>query len=292
MSSRPCIIVTEPLTTEAIDWLGARAQVRIIRADEAEFSAALQDASGLIVRTYTQVDQAMLEAAPHLKVVGRAGTGLDNIDTTACEARGIAVVNTPEANRQAVVEYVLSLLFHHFRPIPAPVTMHMDEQAWRELRRDVTMPIQLDECVIGILGLGGIGQRVAQVLTAIGCRVQFNDVERKESAQMHGAESVDVDTLLHTSDVLTVHVDGREENQHFLNQTRLAMLPPHALLINTSRGHVIDEHALARTLHTSPGQRAFLDVHACEPIESTSPLLGCDQLRLLPHAASRTWSAH
>ncbi|MDP7030413.1 MAG: NAD(P)-dependent oxidoreductase [Phycisphaerales bacterium] len=291
MSGVPVIVVTEDLTSASLEWLAARADVRRVGSTEPTFAETMAAAAALIVRTYTTVDAAMLDLAPNLRVVGRAGTGLDNIDVDACCTRNITVVNTPDANRQAVVEYVTSILMHMFRPLPGEVQGGLDAAAWAEARRAAVATTQLSQCTLGILGMGHIGRRVAEVAAAVGCAVQYHDVVEIPPAGRFGATSVGLETLLSSSDIVSVHVDGRSDNRHFLNQDRLALLQPHALLINTSRGFVIDGEALAAALSSCPSMRAVLDVHEREPVPACDSLLGLPNARLLPHAASRTAEA-
>jgi phosphoglycerate dehydrogenase-like enzyme len=291
MSAVPKIIVTEPLTEEAMDWLSSRAIVATMPAGHCDFSVEMADTDGLIVRTYTTVDTGLLDLAPRLRVVGRAGTGLDNIDSAACAARSIRVVHTPDANRQAVVEYVTSILMNTIRPLPAAVPGGLTDEAWADARRMAMAPTQLSECTLGILGMGRIGRRVAEVARAIGCHVQYHDLLSIPPNERHGAEPVALDLLLQTSDILSVHVDGRASNKHFLDAARLSMLKRDGVLINTSRGCVIDGAGLASVLTKQPGMRAVLDVHEEEPIPGDAPLLRSPNALLLPHAASRTAAA-
>ena len=261
-----------------------------IRVDDSAFREHLANAAGVVVRTYTQVDEAFLNGAPKLKVVGRAGVGLDNIDVNACTARGIEVVHTPDANTQAVVEYVVSILGAAFRPLH-PLTEGADVSRWAQLRTEAMAPRQLSQITLGILGLGRIGSRLAQVAEAIGMPVQFCDIREIDMEGRHGAACVDMQTLLRTSDVVSVHVDGRIANRHLLGEHDLMQVPEHALLINTSRGFVIDHAALAVVLSARPAMRAVLDVHEPEPVPPESPLLHQANAILLPHAASRTDAA-
>jgi len=291
MASEQRIIVTEFLSQEAIDWLSERAVVQQIAADDPGFNQALSVATGLIVRTYTEVNRALLDRGPGLRVVGRAGTGLDNIDVDACRERDIEVVNAPHANRQAVVEYVMSILSTHLRPLPPKIDRGFTSEEWAIARQNAIAPRQMSECLLGILGLGAIGKRVAEVATAIGFSVQYHDIEQIPSEHRFGAASVDLDTLLRTSDVLTIHVDGRAGNRHFLGGDRLSNLLPTVLLINTSRGFVVDSEALAAMLCDNPDASAVLDVHESEPVSADDPLVGLPNACLLPHAASRTAAA-
>jgi D-3-phosphoglycerate dehydrogenase len=208
----------------------------------------------------------------------------------ACAARGIQVVHTPDANTQAVVEYVMSIMTHMFRPLHGVHASSTPVQ-WAERRVDAMASRQLSELQLGVLGMGRIGRRVAQVAGALGMRVHFCDLLDIEEVHRHGAVPVDQDRLLRASDVVSVHVDGRASNRHLLQASTLAMLKPDALLINTSRGFVIEHDDLAVLLADRPDMRAVLDVHDPEPIGPDNPLLNMTNATLLPHAASRTAAA-
>jgi phosphoglycerate dehydrogenase-like enzyme len=245
---------------------------------------------GLVVRTLTRVDRPLLERLPRLRVVARAGVGLDNIDLPACRQRGIQVVHTPDANTQAVVEYVLCLLCDALRPrlfLERPV----DTQAWERIRAEVCGERQMDELTLGILGFGSIGSRVAQVARAIGFRVLYNDLLTFAPSLRHGAEPVSADDLFARSDVITLHIDGRPGNRRFVNASLIKHMRPEALLLNTCRGFVLDHEALADFLRVNPGAQALLDVHEPEPFTAEHPMLGMRNAHLAPHLASRTRSA-
>jgi D-3-phosphoglycerate dehydrogenase len=294
-ASKPKVILTEHLDEEAAQWLGERTNLlRISHEDEARLHAELADAEGLVVRTYTLVNPKLLKAAPKLKVVGRAGVGLDNIDLPACQKRGVVVVSTPDANTQAVVEYVPALVLDAIRPrkymdgYVAPPTFHK--------MRAECVGRQLNEMTFGILGMGRIGRRMAEVMRAIGMRVLYNDVLSRDELKLppeDRSEFVDVKTLFRESDVLTVHVDGRPENRGFVNAELLKHLKPSCLLVNTSRGFVIEPVALAEWAKRNEkhGGRAVLDVHEPEPPPDDYPLFGLANVKLLPHLASRTHRA-
>ena len=290
MSNRPMIILTEHLDEEAIEWIGSRVDLRRCAIDDPEFDSLLSEATGLLIRTYTIVDEQLLDRAPQLKVVGRAGVGLDNVDLKACAARGIQVVNTPDANTQAVVEYVTSILTSHLRP-RSELIESVDSKTWTSLRDRQIAPRQMSEMTLGILGFGRIGSRMAQVANAIGFTVIYNDLDDIPAESRHGAQPVDLETLLESSDVLTIHVDGRPANHGFLDSERIGRLASSVLLINTSRGFVIDQNALADFLKHHPDAHVVLDVHEPEPVPSSNPLLGLSNAVLYPHLASRTRAA-
>ena len=286
VSRRPLVILTEYLDQEAITWLSDRVELVECAVDDSRFPELLARASGLVIRTYTIIDQAFLDQAPELKVVGRAGVGLDNVDLEACRSRGIEVVNTPDANRQAVVEYVTAFMTDSLRP-RVPLQHAVDAGQWGELRKAAIVEKQMNEMTLGILGLGKIGSRIAEVGRAIGFSVIYNDLEDRSSE----AESVDLETLFKRSDVLTVHVDGRPENHGLLQGDHLNLMKPGVLFLNTSRGFVVDQSALADFLNEHSAARAILDVHETEPVPADNPLLDCANAGLYPHLASRTMKA-
>ncbi len=288
--AKPLAVVTEHLADEAAEWLGARCEVLHAGVNDPRFAECAAQIEALVVRTYTQVDEHLLAGLPRLKVVGRAGVGIDNIDLAACRARGVQVVSTPDANTQAVVEYVLCLLCDALRPrlfLDEPVTKH----EWDELRQDVVGLWQMDELVLGILGLGRIGKRIAEVARAIGFTVVYNDLEEIAADARRGAEPVTLTRLFSESDVISVHVDGRASNRRFIGRELITMMRPDAILINTSRGCVVDTDALADWLRVNPAAAALLDVHDPEPISDANPLLPLPNAHLAPHLASRTMTA-
>ena len=236
------------------------------------------------------ISAAVVARFPKLELVANLGVGYDNIDVAACRARGVRVVSTPDANTQAVVEYVVCLLCDALRP-----RLFLDEavskQEWDELRQDVVGLWQMDELVLGILGLGRIGKRVAEVARAIGFTVVYHDIAEIAPERRNGAEPVSVTRLFAECDVISVHVDGRTENKRFVSRELISLMRPDAILINTSRGCVIDTHALPDWLRVNPAAAALLDVHEPEPITDANPLLPLPNAHLAPHLASRTMTA-
>ncbi len=288
--SKPIVVVTERLDDAAVAWLGDHAAVISIAPGDDAWPEHLAQARGLIVRTYTNVTRSLLDGAPQLKVVGRAGAGLDNIDVDACRARNVEVVYRPEANTQAVVEYVFALLADALRP-RVTLGKPVDAGVWTKLRAETVGERQMSELTLGILGMGRIGSRVAQVGAAYGCSVIYNDLVEIVPERRHGAMSVSAEELFERSDVVSLHVDGRASNRHFVGEALLGRLKVDAVLINTCRGFVIDSAALAASLKKNPDQIALLDVHEDEPFDATYPLLGLPNARLYPHLASRTKTA-
>ena len=287
MPDRPRVILVEPIEPAPLAWL--RGQVDLVESAPGEpgFEEAMAEAEGLVVRTSTRVDESMLQMAPRLRVVARAGVGLDTINLEACRARGIAVLNTPGANTQAVVEFTITVLADALRPRNA-IEDPVDDATWNGMRSGEHAKEQMDQLTLGILGMGHIGRRVAEVAGVIGFGVIYTDLEEIPIAHRHGAMPVSLEELLRRSNALTVHVDGRESNRHFLGASRLALRPADGLLINTSRGSIIDEKAMAEHLVRCPRSRAILDVLEHEPVPRDCPLLGLSNATLYPHIASRT----
>jgi phosphoglycerate dehydrogenase-like enzyme len=284
------VIQTEHLSPDAAAWLAQRCRLVVCGYDQPELTAALPEARGLVVRTYTIVNEKLLEKASNLRVVARAGVGLDNIDIKACRRRGIEVVYTPDANTQAVVEYVMCLLADALRPRVA-VTAALNSKEWNYLRQMTVAPRQMNELTLGILGLGRVGKGVAEVAGAVGFRVLYHDLFDLPPDVRHGAQATPLDALFEQSDVLSVHIDGRPENRGFIAGKLIERMKPNVVFINTSRGFVVDNLSLAAFLKEHPSALAMLDVHEPEPFDAAYPLLGLANARLYPHLASRTDAA-
>ncbi len=291
----PTVVITETLDAGCADWLAGQATVVWCRYDQPDpLAAHLSQAQGLIVRTYTQVNASLLDLAPQLRVVGRAGVGLENIDLRACQDRGVQVVYTPEANTHAVVEYTLALILDQVRP-RVTLTSGVDGQAFHALRQQ-HIGTQLAGRTLGILGLGRIGKRLGAAAHALGINLLVNDLlpaSTLRQAVTYPFQWVEKPQLYAGCDILSIHADARPENHHLIDADALSQLKPNCLLINTARGSVIDTAALAdwaRAVADQGGQ-AVLDVHDPEPPPPDYPLYGLPNVRLMPHLASRTTQA-
>jgi phosphoglycerate dehydrogenase-like enzyme len=287
MGDRPIVLVTEPLTAGPLAWLGERATVVLASADSDEFALRCAEAEGLVVRTYTTVDAGLLARMPRLRVVGRAGVGLDNIDQDACAARGVAVCSTPDANTEAVVEFVLASMLDATRP-RGYLDRALDPAAWNALRADLVATRQLAGSTLGVWGFGRIGSRVARAGRALGMTVLFHDLREIPEAAREGARPVSRDELLAQSDFLTVHVDGRASNRGLVGPDEFALMREDVVLVNTSRGMVVDAEACADFMRARPAAHAMLDVHDPEPVPVEYPLLMMENVHLTPHIASAT----
>ena len=288
------VLITEALAESADVWLCGLAEV--VRcphdAPSPELDAQLREAEGLVVRTYTIVDQAFLDRAPKLKVVGRAGVGLDNIDLEACRRRGVRVVYTPDANTQAVVEYVFALMLDHYRP-RTDFPERAAAQTFHNLRK-TEVGKQLDQLTLGIVGIGRIGKRLGCIAHALGMNLKVCDLlpeAELRKAVDYPFDYVDHKTLYANSDIVSIHVDGRAENRRMIDAAALSHLREDCLFINAARGMLVDSDALAEWAGAHPGAQIILDVHDPEPPAEDYPLYDLPNVRLLPHIASRTFEA-
>jgi D-3-phosphoglycerate dehydrogenase len=289
---RPLVIQTEDLDASAAHWLRESCDlVACSFRDVEHFEPLLARAEGVVVRTYTTVNDRFLDKAPRLRVVGRAGVGLDRIDVAACRARGVEVVHTPDANTQAVAEYVFAMLHDAIRPrlfLDSAIT----QDNWSKLRRELEAPNQLSELTLGILGMGRVGRRVAKIAAGFGMDVLYTDLVEIPAAERHGARPVALDELLRKCNIFTIHVDSRPENRRMVGTSHFSRLQAQAIVINTSRGFIVDDLALAAFLRDNPSAQALLDVHDPEPFQGNYPLLALSNAHLSPHLAASTATAH
>jgi D-3-phosphoglycerate dehydrogenase len=282
------ILVAERIAREALELLGAGHEVdERLGLDPAALREAVAAYDALVVRSQVQVDDALIAAGSRLRVIGRAGVGLDNIDVAAARQRGIAVVNAPGGNTLAAAEHTLGLLLAVARHIPAADASTRAGE-WARARFGGT---QLAGKTLGVIGLGRIGLAVAQRGQAFGMRVLASDpYVNPELAERHGIELVTLADLLASSDVVTLHVPLSGETTHLLDRAAIATLRPGAIVLNVARGGVVDEAALAEALRDGRLAGAGIDVFEHEP-PAGSPLLTAPNVVLTPHIAASTAEA-
>ena len=287
MASRPLIVVTEPLSERALEYLRAYGEVRQVKPDQA--AGALRDADALVVRTYTQVNEALLSHAGRLKVVGRAGVAVENIDLAACRSRGIEVVNTPEANTLAVVDYTIRMIIElnrRFWPMRRPLSareFHAERQnAFGRFLADMTL---------GIVGCGRIGSRVGRAAAALGMRVLYNDI--LDIRLDYTARALEKETLYAESDLVTIHVPVTDLTRKFIDARALAQFKRGAQFINAARGQCVDYAALAEAIRGGRVSGAAIDCHDPEPPPADYPMYSVlgENVILTPHVAARVPAA-
>ncbi len=292
MSNKPRVLVTEGSDAEPLRWLRERATVVEVGPADPSFAAEVAAAEGMVVRTYTKVTADLLAAAPRLRVVGRGGVGIENIDVAACRGRGVEVVYTPDANTLAVGDFVFGYLLQLLRPWNFFSAEVYPPKEFKRIR-DTVRGRQLNELTLGILGMGRVGRRVGHVAASgFGMRVVYHDVADVPAASLDfPATAVPPDVLYAEADVLSIHVDMRPGNHNLVGATQLARMKPTAVVVNTSRGEVLDAAALADAVRGGRLAGAAVDVFAPEPPGADLPLLGVPNVLLTPHLAARTHTA-
>ncbi len=252
-----------------------------------ELLAKVGNYDALVVRSRTKVDAAAFSRATRLKIVARPGTGLDNIDLRAADASGVAVVNSPEALVEAVAEHVLGLMLALARSIPA-ADASMKEGRWEKER---FVGVELKGKTLGIAGLGRIGRRVAEMTKVIGMSLLAYDVIEvpQETLTSLDCRMVDLDTLFASSDFITLHVPLTSETRHMVDNRRISLMKRSSFIINTSRGEVIDQAALASALRADEIGGAALDVFESEP--PGADFVSAPRLITTPHIGGQTRDA-
>ena len=247
----------------------------------------LKDADGLVVRSAVQVDDALLEHAPKLRVIGRAGVGVDNIDADAATRRGIVVMNTPGANAIAVAELTIGLMLALARQLPkANGALHQGKWEKKSLSGS-----ELRGKTLAVLGLGRIGLEVAQRAASFGMQIIGHDpFVAPAVARERGVELVDMDTLFARADYLTLHVGLTPQTTNIINAKNLAAMKKGVRVVNCARGELVDDAALLAALDSGQAAGAALDVFRDEPLKN-SPYFGRENVILTPHIAGSTAEA-
>jgi (S)-sulfolactate dehydrogenase len=289
------VVISEFMDERAVARLEARHDVLFDPAlvdDAASLERAVAGADALIVRNRTQARGALLAALAPGTVIGRLGVGLDNIDVEACAARGIAVIAATGANALAVAEYVIGaamlLLRGAYRSTAEVAAGGWPRQALGNGR-------EIGAKTMGLVGFGSIGRHTARLAQAIGMRVVATDAMLEPGAPAFvagGVSPVGLDDLLATADVVSLHVPLLEATRGLINSARIAAMKPGAVLVNTARGGIVDEAAVAAALRSGRLGGAALDVFAREPLAADHPFAGCPNLLLTPHIAGVTAEAN
>lgn len=263
-------------------------EVVSVVGDGAALRRELPRAQALLVRSDTLVTADLIALATELRVIGRAGAGVDNIDIPAATRRGIPVLNAPGANTVSAAEHTLALLFALVRRVPW-AAQSMREGAWD---RKSFAGIELRGKTLGVIGLGRIGAHVARVARALGMTVVAHDPYLPaQRAEDLGVALGPLDEVLASADVVTLHMPLTDATRHLLNRDRLAGMKRGAVLVNAARGELVDEAALIAAVKSGHLAGAAVDVFAEEPLPADSPLRGVDRLLLTPHLAASTQEA-
>ncbi len=289
MDKKPRVLVAEKIAASAITLLeegGVEVRVQTGLSRE-ELLGAVAEVDALVVRSQTRVDRELLSAGRRLRVVGRAGIGVDNIDVEAATRLGILVVNAPQSNVVSAAEHTLGLLLALARKITL-ADRSLRSGRWERERFE---GVELNGKVMGIVGLGRVGTLVAQRASAFGMRIIAYDpyVPEARAARL-GIRLLPLEQVLREADVVSVHVPKTPETVGLLGERELSLMKPGALLVNTARGGIVDEEALYRALREGRIGGAALDVFAREPCTS-SPLFELENVVVTPHLGASTREA-
>ncbi|MFB8386860.1 phosphoglycerate dehydrogenase [Microbacterium sp. NPDC055910] len=290
--TKPVVLIAEQLSPATIDALGPDFEVRHVDGtDRPALLAALADANAVLVRSATKIDAEALEAAPVLKVVARAGVGLDNVDIKASTTAGVMVVNAPTSNIISAAELTIGHILSLARRIPAAHA----SLAQGEWKRSAYTGTELFEKTVGIVGLGRIGALIAARLQAFDMRVvAYDPYVTSARAQHLGVQLVTLDELLEQSDFLTIHMPKTPETTGMIGIEQMRRMKPTAYVVNVARGGLIDEEALFKALTTGEIAGAGLDVFSTEPPVEGGParmLLDLPNVVVTPHLGASTAEA-
>lgn len=271
------IVIADKMEKEVVEEIRKLGNVDVTPVN---LASSLANADILIVRSATKVTEELLQSAPKLKVVARAGVGLDNVDKAACEKRGIKVINTPGASSNSVAELALGMMFAIARRIPK-ADSSMKGKQW--LKKELT-GTELQGKTLGIAGLGRIGSLLAIKAAGLGMHVLYFD---KINSTL--GKSVSLEELFASSDYVSLHLPATPETKGMVNAAMIARMKPNAVLINTARGALIDEEALYSALKEKKLAGACLDVYPQEPY--SGKLCELENVVLTPHIAGSTAEA-
>lgn len=286
------VLVAAPIHEKALEKLRS-AGFEIVYEEypsENRLIELIKDVEAVIVRSKPRVTRRVIEAAEKLKVIARAGVGLDNIDLDAAGEKGIKVFNAPAAPTQSVAELVIGLMLAVLRKI-AFADRKMREGVWAKKQ---CLGHELRGKILGVIGMGRIGTAVARIAHyGFGMKIIYYDVRRcpKEIEKELGTECVDLDTLMKTADIVTIHVPLLPTTKHLINEEKLRLMKKSAILINTARGGVVDTNALIKALKEGWIAGAGLDVFEEEPLPPDHPLTKLDNVVLTPHIGANTVEA-
>ncbi|MBV8860616.1 MAG: phosphoglycerate dehydrogenase [Mycobacterium sp.] len=286
--SLPVVLIADKLAESTVDALGDQVEVRWVDGpDRAKLLAAVPEADALLVRSATNVDAEVLGAAPKLKIVARAGVGLDNVDVDAATERGVLVVNAPTSNIHSAAEHAVALLLAAARQI----TEADASLRGHEWKRSSFSGTEIFGKTVGIVGLGRIGQLVAQRLAAFGADIVAYDpyVSSARAAQL-GIELLNLDDLLGRADFISVHLPKTPETAGLIDKDALAKTKPGVIIVNAARGGLVDEAALAEAVSSGHVRAAGIDVFSSEPC-TDSPLFELPQVVVTPHLGASTAEA-
>ncbi|AFY84501.1 phosphoglycerate dehydrogenase [Oscillatoria acuminata] len=286
----PKVLVSDPIDQAGLDILSQVAQVDVKTGlSNEELVQMIPEYDALMIRSGTRVTQEIIEAGNQLKIIGRAGVGVDNVDVPSATRKGIVVVNSPEGNTIAAAEHALAMMLSLSRYIP-DANHSVKNGKWD---RKSYVGAEVYKKTLGIVGLGKIGSHVAAAAKALGMKLlAYDPFISLERADHLGCRLVDMDLLFRESDYITLHIPKTSETANLINAEAIAKMKPTVRIINCARGGIIDEAALADALREGRIGGAALDVYENEPLEADSPLRSLGKQAILtPHLGASTAEA-
>ena len=284
------ILVSDSISKRGVEILekaGFTVDVKT-KLSKADLLREINAYEGLIVRSATKVTAKVIEAAERLKVIGRAGSGLDNVDTQAATRRGVVVMNTPGGNTVTTAEHTMSLILAMTRQIPQ-ATSSMKAGKWEKER---FMGVELYNKTLGIIGIGQIGGYVAKLAQGLSLNViAYDPYLSEEQAQKMGVHLVDLAEIYRRADIISVHTPLTAETRSLINADAIAQMKPGVMIVNCARGGVINETDLVEALKARRVAAAAFDVFEEEPIRTDHPLLALDTFICTPHIGASTEEA-
>ncbi len=282
------VLVADPISEDGLALIRPHARVEVVVGNRPALERLLPEADALLVRSETRVTRELLERAPRLRVIGRAGAGVDTIDVDSATARGIVVVNAPGGNAVAAAEHSLALMFALARRIAA-ADASLKRGEWR---RGAYVGTELTGKTLGLVGLGRVGTEVARRALGLDMRVLvFDPYVPEEHARRLGLDPTELELLLESADIVSVHVPLTESTRGILNAERIARMRPAAFLINCARGGLVDEAALLSALDAGQLAGAGIDVYSQEPVAADDPLPRHPKVVATPHLGASTVEA-
>lgn len=292
MAQYPKILVTAPIPAQAADKLKATFGTQFPQWTQsavmprAELMAQAAGVHGIFCLINDRIDAPLLEAAgASLRVVSTMSVGYDHIDVAACRAHGVTVGNTPGVLTETTAELALALMLATARRLPEALAAVQDG-SWGPWQPEWLVGLDVSGSTVGIVGMGRIGMAVARLLSGFGCRILYASPRRNPEAEASGAQYATLETLLTESDFVTLHAPLNEQTRHLINRNTLRCMKPDAILINTSRGGLVDQDALHEALQDGTIAAAGLDVTTPEPLPTNHPLLSLPNCVVLPHIGS------
>ena len=287
---KPDIVVTRSIAQSAVDRLHSLGQLAIwTEHDPPTYQQLVQmvkDCDGLLCLLTDRIDDRLIEGAPRLRVISTMSVGYEHIDLKACHRRGIHVGHTPEVLTDATADFAVALILSVARRIPEAIE-YARSGLWSTWDPGLLLGYDLSGITVGIVGMGRIGEAVARRIKAFGTNFVYHDPLKRNEIELElNARSVTFEELLTEADITTLHVPLTDQTHHLISYPQLEMMKPTSLLINTSRGKVVDTEALLHALQNGQIKAAGLDVTDPEPLPADHPLYELPNCLITPHIAS------